>query len=66
MCLVHTGVSYKAAPPSHRLSPGFPVLVPPELIVITAVGMKALLNKVFFLSPFALTVWNLWAGNLIL
>lgn len=44
---------YKAASPSHRLSPGFPVLVPPELIVITAVGMKALLKKFVFKSPFA-------------
>jgi len=37
---------YKAAPPGHRLRSGFPVSVPPEPLAITAVGIKALLNKI--------------------
>lgn len=45
-CLVHTGVTYQAESPSHRPSSGFPVPVPPELLAITAAGMKALLKKV--------------------
>lgn len=47
LCLVHTSVTYKEAPPSHRLSSGFSAPVPLELLVITAGGMKkALLQKV--------------------
>lgn len=44
--LVRAGVVYKAAAPSHRLSPGFPVPVPPELLALMAVGPKALVKKI--------------------
>lgn len=44
--LVHTSVMQKAVLPSHRLSSGFPVPVPSELLAVIAIGMKALLQKV--------------------
>lgn len=53
---------YKAAAPSHRLSPGFPVPVPPELLALMAVGPKALVKKIYK-SPFASTVHKVRFGH---